>query len=230
VADWSRTDKWTPASAGGGSAGFSVESQATGELGHGKPQSVAQEVLGYLFAHEVGVAVPQTELGSCGGDTIAVSKMWGPRSMDVPTLNRVSPEHYNSDAFRQALRNASGLLAYHAWVGTGDLKDEHLMVRPGAGEGQYAIASIDFASAFGWQADEDVVPPGGPPALLANRDRQVMGAVVGLIEGVTDVRIGELVSSLPDPVLPLADKQRISTGLLARRARVRPVLAAAGWL
>src|SRR5437868_4329583 len=82
MADWIRTTIWAPASPGGGSAGFSVQCEATGELGHGKPTSIPQEVLAYLFAHEVGVAVPLTELGSCGGATIAVSKMWGPRSMD----------------------------------------------------------------------------------------------------------------------------------------------------
>ncbi len=50
------------------------------------------------------------------------------------------------------------------------------------------------------------------------------------IEAVTQERLDAVVGSLPDQDLPTAEKDRISKGLLARKAKVRPVLAAAGWL
>jgi len=233
MGDWVRSTKWAPASPGGGSGGFSVECPATGELGHGKPASVWQEVLGCLLAREVGVAVPDTELGTCGGGaTIAVSKVWGAQSQDVPQVARVSPNDYSSDAFKKGLRTASGQLAYHAWIGTQDLKDEHLMVRPGVGPDHYEIAAIDFAAAFQWPAGAplNIVLPPGPPALIANRDSGVLSATVGCIEKVPADRIRAIVERLPDGVLPAAEKERISTGLVARQLSVQPVLAAAGWL
>src|SRR5262245_6672428 len=93
---WNRTDKWAPASAGGGSAGYPVTHSDTGELGHGKPQYIWQEVLASLLADEVRVTVPQVRLGQCDGSTIAVSKLFGARSMDIPKLRLTSPEDFAS--------------------------------------------------------------------------------------------------------------------------------------
>src|SRR3989442_1253116 len=139
--EWVQTTKWTPANPGGGSAGFSVECPSTSELGHGKPTAVAQEVLAHRLARLIGVPVPETVLGVVNGKTIAISKSWGAKSLDVPTIMQASP---GDAALTAALRAASGLLAFHAWLGTDDLKDQHLVVR-GPTPGQYEVASIDFA-------------------------------------------------------------------------------------
>jgi hypothetical protein len=229
---WERSTKWTPATPGGGSAGFSVECPATGELGHGKPQFIPQEVVASLLADEIGVHVPQTRLGRCENNTLAVSKLWGAKSYDVVKFASDFPTEYASEAFKSALRHASALLPFHAWLNTGDHKDQHVMVRPGSGTGTYEIASIDFASAFSWDASGGAVTPVGPSVLVAeqNRDPQRMSDTISKIEVRLDERIRELVHQLPDDVLLPNEKDRYVAGLVARRAKVRPALIAAGWL
>lgn len=230
---WVRSTKWTPASAGGGSQGFSVECPATGELGHAKPQCIAQEVLASLLADEIGVFVPETRLGTCEEKTIAVSKLWGVKSMDIPSLRTTSPQVYSSDAFKAALRQTSGLLPFHAWLATSDLKDEHVMIRSGRNPGTYEIASIDFASAFGWDASGGgVVVPSAPPVLVADehRDTQIMSDTMARIEAIADNHIEGIVQRLPEEILPTADKERIAHGLTVRKSTLRPVFQAAGWL
>lgn len=212
-----------------------MECQATGEAGHGKPIAQAQEVLGYVLAREAGVAVPETELGTLdGSSTIAVSKWWGQQSSDVKKAREVTPDIDNSAEFKKGLREASGLLAYHAWLGTSDLKDEHLVVRPGANPGEYEIAGVDFAQgALDWPAGGDggtVTAPADPPALLNNRDAQVIRSTVERIEAISPQRIEAIVGSLPDNVLAAPEKDRISKGLVARKSKLRGVLSAAGWI
>src|SRR5437016_10713265 len=208
--EWVRSNKWEPAAAGGGSAGYSVECPATNELGHGKPQFMAQEVVASLLADEIGVFVPETRLGRCENTVIAVSKLWGARSYDIPKFASDAPNDYASDAFKTALRHASGLLPFHAWVNTADHKDQHVMVRPGNSQGTYEIASIDFASAFSWDASGGAVNPVGPPVLLAdqNRDPAPMSDTIVKIESLTDERIRALVQQIPDDVLSVGEKDR----------------------
>ncbi len=180
----------------------------------------------------VTVSVPETRLGTCDGQVLAVSKLWGAKSLDVRALNASSPQYCASDAFRAALRAASGLLAFHAWLGTGDLKDEHVMVR-GSTPGEYQVASIDFASAFGWDASGGAVAlPPGPPILVAvaNRDPTVVNETIARIEAIADEQIRAIVRGLPDEVLSPAEKERICRGLLARRGAIRAVFQGAGWI
>jgi hypothetical protein len=233
MAEWTNTGKWSAATAGGGSAGFSVECPATGELGHAKPVKIANELLGYVLSVEAGVSVPVVELGTHNGNNVAVSKMWGPKSMDVMMVQRVSPDTFASAPFREALGNASGLFPYHAWVGTRDIKDAHLMVRPGARPDQYEVAGIDFADAFEWPggpAQIETAPMNGAAAIVSNRNAEVVAATVARIEAIPPERIREIVNSIPDALLPAADKQRISTGLIARQAMLRGACHQAGWL
>jgi hypothetical protein len=216
---WARTDKWAPASAGGGSQGFSVECVATGELGHAKPLYIWQEVLASRLADEAGVTVPQTRLGNCEDKTIAVSKLFGSKSMDVPTLRVTSPQEFSSEAFKNAVRKGSGLLSFHAWVNTQDLKDEHVILR-GHGPGEYEIACIDFAFAFSFDSTGGVVVvPQDPPVLRAeeHQDPDVIRQTIKRIEAVTDARIRTLVGDLAEDVLPAADRDRVVHGLVARR-------------
>ncbi len=217
---------------GGGSQGFSVECPATGELGHGKPVHVAEEVLASLLADEVAVNVPETRLGNREDKTIAVSKLWGAQSLDVPKLGTISASECTSDHFKAALREASSLLPFHSWLGTGDLKDAHVMVR-GTDDGNYELASIDFAQAFGWDATGgNPAVPSGPPILVAadHRDPAVVRAAIERIEALSDDRIRSLVGSLPDDVLSEDGKKKIADGLIARRDKVRAVFEKAGWI
>jgi len=233
LADWVRSTKWAPAAPGGGSQGFSVECPTTEELGHGKPISVPQEVIASLLADEIGVFVPQARLGRCEGKALAVSKLWGDRSIDIRKFRSDFPTEYASEPFQLALRLASGLLPFHAWLQTGDLKEDHIMIRPGGQPGTYEIASIDFASAFSWDGSGGAVTVPDRNLVLAadgHRDPQRMSAIIAKIEGLTEQRIRELVQQVPDDVLAPAEKDRYVAGLLARKGGVRPAFQAAGWL
>ena len=230
---WERSKKWTPASPGGGSQGFSVECSASGELGHAKPVQFTQEVLASLLAQVVAVMVPHARLGICDQRTVAVSRLWGAKSMDVPSMRTTSPQDFASDVMKAALRQASGLLPFHAWLGTQDLKDEHVMVRPRTGRREYEVAGIDFASAFGWDASGGAVAlPQGPPILILaeHRDTGVIQQVLARIERISETCLRETVDLLPDSVLPQPEKSRIVNGLNTRRSAIRPVLHNVGWL
>jgi len=238
LAEWARSTKWAPATAGGGSQGFPVECPAKNgsgqlELGHAKPLHAAAEVIASLLADEIGVFVPEARLGKCEGKTMAVSRLWGKNSIDIQKFRNDFSNDYASEPFQAALRHASGLLPFHAWLGTGDLKDAHVLVRPGPQPFTYEIASIDFADAFSWDAS------GGNPvapsaqfvlALDQHRDPQRMSAIIANIEGITEQRIRELVQQVPDDVLLSGDKDRYVAGLVARKGKVRSALKAVGWL
>lgn len=226
---WKKTDKWKPASRGGGSAGFSVECPATGALGHCKPNYYAPEVLASALADEAGLPVPKTELANCEDKTVAVSFSWGARSIDARMLRETDATAYASEEFKAATRQASGLLPFHAWVGTGDLKDEHVVVR-GAAPNEYEVASIDFADAF--RFDGGVGVPPGPPALASAdyRDAEEIQRGIDRIMAIPAERVTVIVNSLPDEVLPPADKERITKGLLSRRDSLESVFRKAGWL
>jgi len=170
-------------------------------------------------------------LGNCEDKTVAVSKSFGEKSLDVRALKTSFPDAYASDEFKAAARKVSGLLPLHAWVGTGDLKDDHVVVRGGGGEAEYECAGIDFADAFGFDATGgDVRVPPGPPVLLENRDPDVMRRTIQSIQSVSDERVRHLVCSLPDADLPPADKERITQGLIARKGKIEPTFHDAGWL
>ena len=220
---WVKSTKWAPATEGGGSAGFPVECPATGDLGHGKPQYVWQEVLASLLADEIGVVVPKVRLGEHQGQVIAVSKLFGPKSLDIPALKAASPKDYASEALKKALRQASGALPFQAWVGNSDFKDAHVMVR-GPKPKEFAVGCIDFAFSFQFDAaGEPAVAPQGPPVLIADehREAEVIGQPVDRIEGLSDDRIREIVGGLPDAVFPTAEKDRVVKGLIARKSGLR---------
>ena len=107
------------------------------------------------------------------------------------------------------------------------------MVRPRPGRKEYEVASIDFASAFTWNASGSAVAlPQGPPVLIAaeHRNPVVVEQVLSRIEHVSEDCLKETVALLPDSVLPQAEKSRIVNGLNVRKSAIRPVLHKAGWL
>jgi hypothetical protein len=174
-----------------------------------------------------------TALGNCEDKTVAVSESWGAKSMDARALKVTSPEAYASDAFKAGTRAASGLIAFHAWLGTGDHKDDHLVVRPGTQPDTYEVAGVDFADAFSFDSTGgNVTVPAGPPALVTPdyRDVAVMQEAIRRIEDMSDDDIRSVVESLPADVLTPADKQRITQGLIARKTKIAPAFRAAGWL
>src|SRR5207249_1776031 len=111
------------------------------------------------LAQRIDVPVPEIRLGQVEGQTHlhAVSVAFGKESNDLRKVRETSgikPE------LQAALTRASGLLAFHGWLGTGDLKEDHVLVDED--QGKYRVAAIDFATAFCWGADGGTVAaPGG---------------------------------------------------------------------
>jgi len=227
VKKWVQTDKWKPIG-GGGSQWVPVE--CDDELGLGKLTNMAPEVIASSLAQEAGITgVPLTDFGEYNGKLVAVSRLWGVECIDVPKIMGTAAA--TDPAFLQGLRNGSGLLAFHAWIGTRDLKDAHVLVRFPAPE-SYEVCVIDFADALTWQeATELPTTPGAPPCLVNNRDAGVIGVTLAKIEAVDDARIAAIVAGLPAPAsLGAADQNRITSGLKLRKSKLREGLGNAGWL
>jgi integrase len=107
-------------------------------------------------------------------------------------------------------------------------KDDHLVLDT-MGDDTYNVRGVDFESAFQWgEADGGLVQaPGVPPSMASNIDKAQVGATVAAIEGMTDEQIREVVSGSR---LVLAEKTRITDGLIGRRGKVRERMKAMGWL
>lgn len=227
---WRKTDDWRPCRIGTASGGFGVRCSETNDLGYAKPRDVYQEKLASDLARSVGVPVPEIRLGQVDGSaaTHAVSVAFGSESIDLKKVRETSGI---TPQLQAALARASCLLALHAWIGTGDHKEEHVLVSTD-GQGALSVAAIDFASAFGWGADFGAVngPTTEPKGLVDNVDKAAVLAAVERIEQLTDDQIRQIVAAMPESVLLVADRDRVANGLIARRGRIRGAMQARGWL
>ena len=151
----------------------------------------------------------------------------GKESLDLQHLQQQKPDLYTSAKMTKALKDASGLLAFHAWVGTGDLKDANLVVAEDDAQ-NYVVGAVDFADAL--RAGGDAQAPAGPPALISNVDKQVVAATVDRIEKCSDSQIESIVNAVPDDVLPRAEKDRVAAYLKTRRGQVRNAMHQRGWI
>jgi hypothetical protein len=231
MAEWTRTTKWQPASAGGGSSGFPVECKESGELGLAKPMYVHQEVLAYLLATELNLAVPEMRIETVEAKTVGISLSWGSTSLDITKFRRDYPTDFNSSGMAAARKRACGLLALHAWVANEDHKDDHVVAKPGSQPGTYELASIDWAFAFKPAPLKANISINGPPCLMdkAMGDWAVLSEAISRIESLPDEKIKELIYSIPAGVLPVTDKERIFAELVSRKVKLRPAFKAAGW-
>src|SRR6267378_7474054 len=211
--------KWEKASGGGGTPGVTLENAETGERGYGKLGSMWQELLGSWLAQEVGVGVPPAEPGEYDGKTIPISKAWGSKSMDVLTARAAGSE--NDAGLKAGLANATGALGYHAWVGTQDLKDQHVLVRAAA-PGVFECACIDFADAFNQPTlDSNVLIKDEHRSIIDNRDPAILETTIKRIENLSRERIQEVVSQVPDEMMAPALKAATVASLDTRKGRLR---------
>jgi hypothetical protein len=192
---------------------------------------VWQEKLAYDLAGRVGVPVPEIRVGQVEGKAVthAVSVAHGKESLDLQKVRDsggITAEH------KAALAQASGLLAFHAWLGTSDLKDEHVLVSVDDHQ-VYSMAAIDFASAFAWDATggNPDANPTQPAGLVENVDKAVVLSAVQRIEGLNDDDIRQLVNNaMPPDVPPAAERDRVANGLIKRRGSIRGAMQSRGWL
>jgi hypothetical protein len=129
------------------------------------------------------------------------------------------------------LKQGSGLLAFHAWVGTGDLKEDHVLVAVDD-QGRYRVGAIDFASAFAWDVSGGTVSytTTEPKGLVENVDRAVVADTVQRIEQLAESKIQDIAAVIPESVLPAAERQRVVTGLKKRRGMLQNCMRNRGWL
>lgn len=230
---WKKTDKWKPGRLGTASKGYAVEDTDTGKIGFAKTQFPHRERLASALAERVGVAVPKVVLDNVEGAAglHAISLAHGKESIDLSLFRDRLPDRFNSAEVKDAIKRASGLLPFHAWVATQDLKDDHLAVASDEA-GIYTIAAIDFAYSLDLPAPDGgaVQPPAGPPSLTANIDKSVVAGTVEKIEGVSDSEIQGVVYSLPNELADDDEKERLKNGLIGRRGRIRLVMQTQGWL
>lgn len=183
-----------------------------------------------MLAAEVGVPVPEIRLGEVEGKagTHAISVAFGKESIDLLRVRQLSGI---VPGLKTALSKGSGLLAFHAWSATGDLKEDHVLVAVDS-DTDYRVAAIDFASAFAWDLSGGAMatPTTEPKGLVENVDKVVVADTVGRIEQVTDQRIQEIAEGIPESVLPAAERQRVVIGLIKRRAMLRNYMRTKGWI
>jgi hypothetical protein len=230
---WKKTDKWKPARTGTASGGSSVQNSETSEVGFAKTQFAHREKLASDLAARVGVAVPKVVLDRVDGGAglHAISIAHGKESVDVSLLRDRLADRFNGPEVQDALKRASGMLPFHAWLATHDLKDEHLVIAPDQ-TGNYNVAAIDFAYSLDLPAPDGgpVQPPAGPASLTANVDKSIVAATVEKIENLSDEEIRCLVNSLPNELIGGDDKERLTSGLIGRRGKIRIVMQDQGWM
>ena len=230
---WKKTDKWKPGRLGTASAGFGVLDLDTGMTGFAKKQFAHREKLASDLAARVGVAVPKVVLDHVDGsaDLHAISQAYGKESIDLSLLRDRLAERFSSPEVKDAIKQASGLLPFHAWIATQDLKDEHLVVATDDA-GAYNVAAIDFAYSLDLPPPDGgpVQPPAGPPSLVANVDKSIVAATVLKIENLADDDIRAVVRSLPAELADDNEKVRLANGLIGRSGKIRAVMEAQGWM
>ena len=229
---WNSTNEWRPCRPGS-SGGVPVKDTESGKLGLAKPQLAHREKLAGDLAELAGVNVPKVVLAPINGGTAVhgISIAHSKEGFDVKWFREQKPEVLDTPEMKDAFKRGSGLLAFHAWLSTGDLKDDHLAVAIDS-TGAYTVAGVDFADSIQWQQSDggNVQASTGLQTLTANVDKNVIAATVDKIESVTDDQIKTVVNALPDNLPPNADKERIISGLIARRGKVRKAMKDQGWL
>lgn len=224
---WEPTNLWRPGRVGTVSGGGAVRCTETGALGYFKKTHVAEEKICSDLARILNLLVPEVRLGNLVGQSniIAVSVAFGRQSLDVQMLRERYSHYYATPKVQDALQAASGLLAFHAWVHTEDLKDDHLLVSDDD-SGVCAIAAIDFSFSLRWRDSDGgaVVAPSGPEALVEHIDPDVLGATVDRIEQCAHADVSGIVNTLPEQVASAEMKARFIGGLRSRQTRVRDAM------
>jgi hypothetical protein len=225
---WKKTDEWRPRS-GTGSNPIAVKKN--GQLGLAKQRGMEREHLTACLAAKVLAHVPPIEFDTIEGENgqWAISHVHSKASNDLGLVARDSPKLFNSAVVQDAIKRASGLVAFYAWLAIGDQqKDDHLVLDTMA-DGTYNVRGVDFESAFQWGDANggQVQAPGIPPSMASNIDKAQIGATVAAIEAMTDEQIHEVINASR---LAPEEKTRIANGLIGRKGKVQERMKAQGWL
>jgi hypothetical protein len=160
-----------------------------GQLGYAKFDfSGKREKLASELGRAVGAPIPRAEFGTVAEVQGAViSFIHNDSSRDLASKN----EKEKADPkLISALRAASGLVAFNAWVDQSDPKDDNLVIEID-NDGSLRVVGIDFEGAFNWVGRERVINVSVPPTLLENMDEAVVAEQVGAIERLCPTTIAQ---------------------------------------
>lgn len=132
-----------------------------------------------------------------------------------------------------ALRRASGVIAFDAWVGNTDrnnVRNTIFFERP---DGSYQAVFLDFSYTLDkkrrWIDDDDgsdVEMPDLLSRLRAEAERDQIQGTVDQIEGLNEDQIREVVDRIPDSYLDPSRREVVVQALTERARCLREVLAA----
>jgi hypothetical protein len=175
--DWKVTKRWKPPH------GFGLAVERDEQLGYAKSQGIWQETLAAGLAQLVGAPVPQVDVTTICGQGYAVSHVSDPTNCRLAEPHDISRVY--SEPEKTALREASGLIAFAAWIDAFDHGSEANYVVEKGTEGQIRVVAIDFEDAFGWSAGIETIMIYAPHELVKNMDRELLSEMVDRIERVT---------------------------------------------
>jgi hypothetical protein len=212
------------------SVGIRSYVERNGQLGYAKFESAYIEKLAADLAQLVCVPVPRVEIGVVKGMSgpAAISHVHSLRSEPLCTDDEIERDFSPSEI--AALKAASGLLPFLAWIGANDHNKHSNFVVDDLGNDLRRIVAIDFEDAFPWtkqdELEEKVIPP-KPPGLSVNHDRHLVNSALQRIEELDPAEIDAccrasgISSSMADT---------IARGLRARQRLLRDRLRELGWL
>jgi hypothetical protein len=177
MTDW-EFDRTRPPPSEGQGAWVKCDAQ----LGYAKFDRCVNERLGSKLGELVRAPIARVEQGRVEGMSAVISRV---RSLRTNSL----ADHDLSDvAIGKALKQASGLIPFLLWIGSGDHgKAGNFVVTPDE-NGTLALEAIDFGSCFEWRND-GLSGVAILPELVQGADAQQIERTLGDIKEVGDAAI-----------------------------------------
>jgi hypothetical protein len=219
--DWHPTNRYKP----GLGIGVPVERI---QLGFAKMGPVENEKLASDLAKLIPAPVPHVEIVRAvrGQGPCAISHVHSPRSRPLATKEGFPQQDY-SPAEKTALKRASGLLPFLAWIAADDHYDNTNLVVDELGNDLFHVVAIDFEHAFAWAHGEEAIVLPAPPALVAYVDPLLVSDSLAVIERLTAAQISGCCAVFEHR----PDLRKWIEGVLQRRQPLlRAPLAARRWL
>lgn len=130
------------------SGGFGIDVKCNGQLGYAKLDRIWKEKLASDLAKLVCAPVPLVEFGTVKGMAHTISYVHSEPSRALRTDDEAERANSYSSAEAAALKAASGLLPFLAWIGAEDHNKDSDLVIDDLGDGRYRVVAIDFEHAF----------------------------------------------------------------------------------
>ncbi len=167
----------------------SIVRRDDGQLGYAKRDQIENEKLAADLGQLVDVTVPPVDIcdvekiGKCDISHIHSCKS---RALAEKDSGNTQPD-FPATALNQALKQASGLLPFLAWIAAYDHFDDTNLVVDDLGGEALQVRAIDFEHAFDFKADVCELP--APPKLRVQVDQSILNATLAKIEQVTEAQI-----------------------------------------